>query len=141
MKKITVLFIVIVLSFALVVPALAQGKGPHAGGGNGIATGFTQQKSGGQFTMVGTITTIGTNTVTINVISGNKLAEPNKGSAVTVAVTAQTRYLFTNGLTTTTISFSDLNVGQPVSVSGTLVNNIWTASRITVGASLSCMSK
>jgi hypothetical protein len=34
------------------------------------------------------------------------------------------------------ITFADLAVGQKVSVSGTVANNVWTVARITVGADL-----
>jgi hypothetical protein len=44
-----------------------------------------------------------------------------------------------DGTTTTTIGFADLKVGQQASANGTAANNVWTASRITVGASLGCL--
>jgi hypothetical protein len=98
-----------------------------------------QQGTRGIFDMSGTIAAIGNNEVTINVIRGNKLVQPYLGTKVNVTMTSQTRYLYTDGTTTTTIGFADLQVGQQVSVHGTVADNIWTASRITVGALMSCL--
>jgi hypothetical protein len=75
----------------------------------------------------------------MNVVRGNKLVQPYLGTELTVTVTSRTRYLYKDGTTTSAIGFADLKVGQPVSVNGRVVNTIWTTSRITVGASLSCL--
>jgi hypothetical protein len=149
MKKYIVLLLVLVLTFALVIPASAAGKGPGGGNGNGngsagvtgSGTGQGQQEARGTFAITGTITAIGANSVTINVLRGNKLAQPSIGTQVTVMVNTQTRYVLRSSTTATgtIITFADLKVGQPVSVNGTLANSIWTVSRITVGASLSCL--
>jgi hypothetical protein len=141
MKKMLVLIVILMLTFATVIPA-AAGNGPGGGGkdgGTGSVTGQGQQVTRGTFAITGTIATIGTNSVTINVTRGNKLVQPYLGTQVTVTVTSGTRYLYKDGTTITTIGFADLKVGQPVSVNGILVNNVWTVSRITVGASLSCL--
>jgi len=132
MKKLFVLLAVFALAFAAVTPAFAAGKGP--GGGQG-----SQKGPRGTFALVGTISAIGSNTVTVQVIRGNNLVKPYIGTPVTVTVSSATRYLYRDGATTTTISFADLKVGQPVSVNGTLANSVWIATRITVGASLSCL--
>jgi len=118
------------------------GLGPIRGndsGRNGYVIGQGLQGSATIFVMVGKISALGTNMVTIEVISGNKLVQPSLGTQVTVTVTSQTRYLYKDGTTTTTIGFTDLKEGQQVSANGTVANNVWTASRITVGASLSCL--
>jgi hypothetical protein len=137
MKKIAILFVVLVMVFAFTIPASAGGYGP--GGGNGSGNGQGQQGTRGTFAMVGKIAAIGTNTVTIDVIRGNKLVQPYIGTQVTVTVTSRTRYLYKDGTTTTQIGFADLKVGQPVSVNGTVANSVWTVTRITVGAKLSCL--
>jgi len=139
MKKMLVLLVVLMLTFAIVIPA-AAGNGPGGGGnGTGPGTGQGQQGTRGTFAITGTIAAIGTNSVTINVTRANKLVQPYLGTQVTVTVTSGTRYLYKDGTTITTIGFADLKVGQPVSVNAILANNIWTVSRITVGASLSCL--
>lgn len=155
MKKWIVLFVVVVLTVVIIVPAFAKGNGPFGGGNGGgtsgittgygiltgSGTGFAQQGSQSIFIMEGTISAIGTDSVTIDVYRGNKLVQPYLGTQVTVTVTTLTRYLLRNGTTTTVISLSDLSIGQPVSVYGTLADNIWTTSRITVGAALLCLPK
>jgi hypothetical protein len=50
-----------------------------------------------------------------------------------------TRYFFTDGVTTKRITFADLKVGNPVSMTGNLANGVWMAARVTVGAKLSCL--
>lgn len=175
MKKIVILFVVLVMVFAFTIPASAgrnspgcgvgpgDGTGPVGGlgpiggngscgsdsgygplGGNGSGgtvsgNGQVKQAARGIFTMTGTITAIGTSMVTVNVLQGSKLVQPYLDTQMAVTVTSQTRYLYKDGTTTTTIGFSALQVGQKVSVQGRLANNIWTVSRITVGASLSCL--
>lgn len=136
MKKYIVALLVLVLTLALVAPAAAAGNGPGSGG-----SGSGQQGPRGTFAITGTIAAIGPNTVTIQVYRGNTLVQPYLGTPVTVTVTAGTRYLFksSTAATATTITFADLRVGNPVSVNGTVANNVWTASRITVGATLSCL--
>lgn len=61
------------------------------------------------------------------------------GYDLTVRTTAATRFLLKTPSGTVPITFADLRVGQNVSVYGTLANGVWTASRITVGADLSCL--
>ena len=141
MKKFIVTLLVVVLALAMVAPVAAAGNGPGNGGGNGSGNGGGQQGGRGTFAMTGTITAIGTNSVTIQVNRGNTLVQPYIGTQLTVTTTASTRYLYKSSstATATTIAFANLQVGNPVSVNGTLANNVWTATRITVGASLACL--
>ncbi len=139
MKKMLVILVVLLLAFAVAIPA-AAGNGPGGGGkGGGSGTGQGQQGTRGIFAITGTIAAIGTDTVSINVFRGNKLVQPYLGTELTVTVTSRTRYLYKDGTTTSAIGFADLKVGQPVSVHGRVADAIWTTSRITVGASLSCL--
>ena len=119
MKRWLLFILVLGLLFAAVVPASAAGNGPRS-----------------NFTFVGRISEIGKDTVTIQVLRGNKISQPNIDQMLTVTVTSSTRYLSNDGTVVTPITFSDLKVDDAVSVHGTLVNGIWTASRITVGAKL-----
>jgi hypothetical protein len=140
MKKMLAILVVLLLAFAMVIPA-AAGNGPGGSGkGSGSGTGQGQQGSRGIFAITGTITALGSNTVSINVNRGNKLVQPYLGTELTVTVTSRTRYLYKDGTTTSVIGFADLKVGQPVSVHGRVADEIWTTSRITVGASLSCLN-
>lgn len=139
MKKLVVLLAVLVMVFALTIPAAASGFGP--GGGMGSATTGGQPGGRGTFVFVGKITEIGTASVTIDVLRGNRLGQSAIGTQVTLNVSAQTLFFSRNGSTITQISFEDLQVGQQVSVNGIVSNNVWTVYRITVGALLSCLQQ
>ena len=123
MKRFLPLLLAFALTLALATPALAAGKGKAP------------------FSLVGTIKAIDatTQTVTIQVLRGNALVKPFINQTVTLKTGAHTRFLFTDGTTTTTITFADLKVGDPVSATGVLLDNVWTAARITVGAKLDCL--
>jgi hypothetical protein len=123
MKKILIATVVLFMLAAVVTPAEAA-TGPR-----------------GPFTLVGRITAIdATNgTVTVTVFRGNTLVQPYVGKSLTLTTTAATLYFYKANATAapTPITFADLKVGQPVSVSGTLANGVWTAKRITVTAGAS----
>jgi hypothetical protein len=142
MKKLLVLTIVMALLAATAVPAFAAG-GPPPGNGNGNGGGGdTGKTSRRQFALVGTITELDPEalTVTVLVASGNKLVKPYIGQELTLQTIEVTRFLLRNpdGVATP-ISFDDLAVGQAISANGQLVSNVWTTERITVGADLSCL--
>ncbi len=137
MKKLFVLTIVLALVALTVVPALAAGSPPEA---KGCVNGFCLQKA--PFALVGTIANLDpdTRTVTVTVVCGNLLVKPFIGENLTLQTTDATRFLQrVPGSTAIPITFEDLAVGQKVSSYGVLVNGIWTAGRITVGAKLNCL--
>ena len=158
MKKIVLLLFVLVMVFAFTIPAAAGGNGPGGGIGPGDGTGpvgdlgpvrsgqglamvpVIQAPQGPRinFTINGAIFAIGTGTVTITVTCGNKTAQPYIGYNKTVTVTPLTRYNLEDRLTEIPILFSDLKVGQLVSLNGTVVNGVWTVRRITVVPALDC---
>lgn len=79
-------------------------------------------------------------TVTVTVSCGNRLANPFISQEVTLVTGDSTRFLLRNeDGTATQISFDDLGTGQNISSHGTLVNGVWTATRITSGALLTCL--
>lgn len=119
MKRWLLFVLLFGLLFATAMPVSAAGNGPRS-----------------NFTLVGRITAIGDSTVTVQVLRGNKLVQPNIDQTLTVAVTESTRLLEIVDEIAVPITFSDLEVGDPVSVRGNFVNGVWTASRITVGAKL-----
>ncbi len=123
-KSMLVALAVTVLLAAVAVPALAA---PSAAGGPG---------GRGQFTLAGTITAIDGTAVTVRVVSGNPVVHPYLGQNVTLQTTAATRFLLKTPDGTVVITLADLAVGQNVSAQGTLANDVWTASRITVGAQI-----
>lgn len=128
MKKLLSLSIALFLLVVTVLPVFAAAEpavGPRA-----------------PFALVGRISTIDATTgvVTVKALKGNYLVKPYLGQLVNLKTTATTRYLYKTSAaaTATPITFADLKVGDPVSVNGILANGVWTATRITVGASLSC---
>ena len=129
MKRMISLSFALLLLVVTVVPAFAASE--------------SARTPRGPFALVGTISAIdSTNgTVTVNVLKGNKLVQTYIGQSVMIKTTASTRYLLKTSATSvaTPITFADLEIGDPVSVNGTLANGNWTATRITVGASLSCL--
>jgi len=140
MKKFFVLTLVLALLAATVVPALAAGN-PSAGNGRGGRCG-TGKGGNAPFALAGTIVSLDTEarTVTISVACGNKLVKPFIGQNLTIQTTATTRFLLRNpNSTATPITYADLEFDQKVSVNGQFANNVWNASRITVGADLTCL--
>lgn len=125
MKKLFVVALALLIALTVVGPVFA------AGGARG------------NFTLVANITAIDpvSGTVTVSVLKGNKLIQPYINQSLVISTAAKTRYLYKSSTTAvpTTITFADLKVGDAVSVNGTLANSVWTAARITVGASLTCL--
>jgi hypothetical protein len=158
MKKTVILFVILVMVFAFTIPASAGDIGPGAGNGRGAIPTDVPEASGigngsegrgfsnsqGQqgprinFAINGEIVAIGTDTVTITVTCGNNTAQPYIGSDVTVTVTPLTHYNIEVDTTDTPILFSELLVGQLVSLNGTVVNSVWTVRRVTVVTALDC---
>jgi hypothetical protein len=159
MKKIAVLTLVVVMLVVTVVPAFAAG-GPQSGSGTGICTGNqsglgsgSMARNGGQqsafgirtpFALSGTITGLDSQakTVSVAVSCGNRLAYPYIGSEVTLLTGQSTRFLLRNDDgTATPITFADLVIGESVSSHGSLVDGVFTASRVTMGALLTCVNQ
>jgi hypothetical protein len=124
MKKLTIALLVFVVLVATATPALAAGSPPPVRG------------KSGSFTLAGVITTINGTAVTVQVTGGNPIVRAYVGQTLTLQTTSSTRYLLKTDTGTVPITFADLAIGQKVSASGTIANNVWTAARITVGATL-----
>jgi len=124
MKKVTIALLVLVVLVATATPALAAGGPPPVRG------------KSGSFTLAGVVTAINGKTVTVQVTGGNPIVREYVGQTLTLQTTSSTRYLLKTDTGTAPITFADLAVRQKVSVSGMVANNVWTATRITVGADL-----
>jgi hypothetical protein len=127
MKKSLVVLMVVALLAVSAVPAFAARGGPAQP---------PAPVRGGQFTLVGTITAIAGDVVTVKVVSGNPIARPVVGQDVALQTTAATRFLRTTATGTVVITLADLQVGDNVSAQGQLAEGLWTAGRITVGAKI-----
>ena len=130
MKKWLVLLVVSLLAIAAVIPVAAGTPNPHA---NAAATG-----SHGYFQLIGKITAFDTeaNTVTVLVLRGNKLVKPFIGTEVTITVDTSTVFHFKKGTNATLTDLSGLVIGNPVSINGKIVDDVWTARLINMTASL-----
>lgn len=128
MKKIAWLCVIVGLLAVTAMPTLAAG-GPPPGG-------KSSKGARAPFALAGTITEISGTGVTVQVVSGNRLVKDYIGQSLPLQTTSKTRYLLKTPSGTVPITFADLEVGQDISVNGTLADNVWTANRITVGASL-----
>lgn len=123
MRRWTLLLVTVLILTMAATPALAAGKTPPK-----------RQP----FNLVGRITAVDTGaaTVTVEVLRGNRVVKPFIGKTVTIQTDAATRFLKKTDTGTVPITLADLRVGDAVSVQGRLAGDIWTANRITVGASL-----
>jgi hypothetical protein len=97
---------------------------------------------GAFFSLVGKIKAIGTDTITVRVWRGNIFARFFKGEDLTIQVDENTLYFYKQGTLVEPIDFSYLTVGQRVNVKGRVINDVWTASQVTVtGAKFSLVGK
>lgn len=119
MKRFLLLALVLIMALASTLPVLAA---PDA----------VVPPPKGAFSLVGRITALGENTVTVKVWSGNTLVQKYWGKELTITVTDATRYFFKQGTVLQSITFSDLQVGQRVAVNGYTANDVWKAYKITV---------
>jgi hypothetical protein len=122
MKKSLVVLAVVALLLASAVPALAAGGKPAA--------------PAAQFTLAGKITAVEGSTVSVYVVGGNPMVHPSIEMELPIQTTDSTRFLLKTDTGTVVISLADLAIDQNVSVQGNVVDGVWTASRLTVGAEL-----
>jgi hypothetical protein len=160
MKKLTVVILVVAMLALSVVPAFAAGGPPEDRGsasgsctGTQLAAATRNQANYGMgqpadygsrapYALSGTISAIDplSQSVTVSVACGNWMVKSYIGTEVTLQTTATTRFLLRNESgTATLLTIADLVVGQTVSSQGTLVDGIFTASRVTMGALLTCL--
>lgn len=124
MKKSLMVVLALLMVLVSVAPSLAAGGPPPKRGANDT------------FTLAGGITAIDGKTVTVRVMSGSTTVHSWVGKDVPVQTTESTRFLLLTSENTEPITLAELQVGQNVSVSGTISNEVLTALRITVGAEL-----
>lgn len=127
MKKIFFALLVATLALALATPALA-------------APPFPLGKSTPKFTLVGKITALNATaqTVTVEIRNGNCAVKAYVGQAVMLTTTPTTRFLTSDGTTTTVITFADLKIGDQISAQGLISETVWQAGRITVDLKAPC---
>jgi hypothetical protein len=136
-KRLAILVLAAVVILVAVVPTLAAG--PGAGGKQQLH----ERRMGPQpfrqnFALVGTITGLGGDTITVQVQSGNRLVKEYIGEQLTVRVTENTAYhqWTVNGCVPS--DFGSISVGQTVSIQGVLIEQVYVAQRVTVDVPLEC---
>lgn len=120
-KKLVALVLVALVALVTVAPALAFG--------NGVDGGSRQQF----FSVRGTITAIGGDTITVQVFDSSRLVWPHIGQALTVQMTPATLYYEWTPDGLVSITFGDVEVGDTSNIHGTVAEDgDFTADRVTV---------
>lgn len=153
MKKILLPLLLVALLVVSVLPA-AAGQGGTGNGplrvtpqptpqGQGTMTTYRQSSPRGTFTVTGQVTAVDpvNKTITLTVLRSNKLVKAYINTNVTLVMTNTTKFLYKSSATAkaTKITFNDIQVGDYISATGTVTNNVWKVTRITEGATLSCL--
>jgi hypothetical protein len=84
------------------------------------------------FALTGTITALGSDSITVLVRNGNGLIKPYVGQELVVQVTETTRYRQWTPDGCIPITFEDVEVGDTTSIQGTVGEEVFTAARVTV---------
>jgi hypothetical protein len=126
--------VVLVVSVALLATTPALAAGPRGGKGQQHKRGGNQgaQPVRQSFSLVGIMTAVDSSSITVQVYSGNRLAQPYVGQALTVQLTGSTRYRQWQPGGCIPISFDGVAVGATASIQGTVSDDIFTAQRVTV---------
>jgi hypothetical protein len=131
MKKILIISTLLVLLSLTAIPALAHGQ----------VQPIPLQAPPQVYGLNGRITAVDTaaRTVTVKVWSGNWLAREYKGKEVTLKATDYTRFQQKlEDCTVVPADFEDLKVGQRITASGRVVNEVWRIWRITIRPAECC---
>jgi hypothetical protein len=111
---------VALVALGTVTPALASGDGVNVG-------------SPQQFSVLGTITEIDGDTITVQVLEGSRLVWPNIGQALDVQMTPTTLYYEWTPHGLEAITFGAVEKGDTTNIHGTVAEDgDFTASRVIV---------
>jgi len=84
------------------------------------------------FTLTGTITVLSADSITASVHNGNRFVKPYIGQELVVLVTGDTAYRAYRPSGCVPIGFEDPEVGDSVSIKGTVSEGAFTALRVTI---------
>lgn len=135
MKKLLMLLVVAAMVL-VVVPAAFAGNGK--GNGNGKGKGGGSKATVVNYSLSGTVTAVGADSITLTVVKGNKAARAYKGQTVTLNVTATTLlYERTADRELVAATLADFAAGDRVNSSGTVDRSnaaapVFTARRATI---------
>ena len=134
MKKRWMLLILVVLATTIAAtPVLAAGPGSQNRQGNQHRHELGPQPNDRYaFALTGTVTAIGTDSITVLVHNGNRLVKPYIGQELVVQVTDNTRYRQWTPEGCIPIAIEDLEVGDTTSIQGTVSEEVFIAARVTV---------
>lgn len=156
-KKIVILTLVAMLVLTVVSPVLAagaqatgNGKGAGQGGNAGQGQPSRQQHRhternvpedlpGRQyFTLVGVISDLTSDAITVQVHNGNRFVKPFAGDSLTVELTAGTVYRRWTPAGCVEIPFEEVDLGDTTSIHGSVSEGVFLAERVTVDVPLDC---
>jgi hypothetical protein len=135
MKKITTLLTLVLLMIMFITTPVLAGNGNGNGGGGGGRHGGNGGDGNGQqnFVMVGIITGVENNSITVQTVNARF-----DGQEITVNVTGNTSILQWTETGKVAIIFDALKAGDTVHVKGTLKDEKYTATKVTIDIPLSC---
>jgi hypothetical protein len=134
MKKLLILLVVVAMVL-VVAPAAFAGNGNGGGTGNG---GGGSTATVVNYSLSGTVTAVGADSITLTVVKGNKAGRASKGQTVTLHVTSATLlYQRTADRELVAATLADFAAGDRVNSSGTLDRSnaaapVFTAKRATI---------
>ena len=133
LKRISVIFTLVLLMTLVIASPVLAGNGNGSGQSRG--TGGQASATGGQqnFSLVGTITALGSDTITIQTITARFA-----GQVITVQVSDNTRLYQWTEAGKVVISFDDIAVVQSVNVKGKMTTDGYLASTVTIDVPLYC---
>lgn len=140
-KRWMVVFMAALILVLAASPALAE-KASH-GPGEEQRRGMLQhrwQAPLDRFAVVGTVAAVGSDSITIQVLSGNKPVKPFVGQELVVQVDENTilrRWTEEGGVP---IALADVVVGEGVNANGTVAEETFVAARVTAGIPLYCQT-
>jgi len=137
-KKLVVLMSVILVALAAATPALAAGPGSAVQERH--ADSSQQPRLPGQqyFTLVGIITGVSGDTITVEVYHGNRFAKPYIGQELVVQVNDSTEYWRWTPAGCLPIDPAEVSVGDTTSIHGMVSDGLFVANRVTIDVPLDC---
>jgi hypothetical protein len=119
-RKLAVLAMVVLVLLVAANPSLAAGGGPHGGPGGRGPGGQGGEGGRSLFALVGTITERGDDTVTVQVIEGNRFVWPYVGETLDIQVSGDTLFYRWTPDGRVPIAFADVAEGDLASIHGTV---------------------
>jgi hypothetical protein len=133
LKRISVILTLVLLMTLVIASPVFAGNGNGSGQSRGTGAGGSTQKSQQNFVMVGTITEVGSDSITIQTINARFA-----GQVETVTITAETRLYKWTETGKVAISFEEIAVGQTVNVKSKLTADGYLATTVTIDVPLYC---